>query len=246
MSNRWVPSPLRITVTAVFTALVAAATIMLSVYVPATRGYFNVGEIMVYTTALLFGPYVGAFAGGVGSMLADIFLGYSIYAPATLIIKAAEGAVVGYLGMMFIKLKASNRWRIYTSFIGLLLAAIIAYIGTTKYVGAMEASIGLPSMGYVTLQLYIPEFFWVAIAIVAGSVVTLMGILYEPQLGFLILSTLIGGIVMVLGYFLYQWFLFGAVAFAEVPINIGQVIIGVIVSTPLVRAIWARLPQLRH
>ena len=54
---------------------------------------------MVYTTAILFGPLVGAFAGGIGSMFADLFLGYSHFAPATLIIKGLEGAIVGLLNL---------------------------------------------------------------------------------------------------------------------------------------------------
>ncbi|HME18238.1 MAG TPA: ECF transporter S component, partial [Nitrososphaerales archaeon] len=82
---------------AVFTAFVAAATAVFSVFIPATNGYFNVGEIMVYTSALLMGPYVGAFAGGVGSAISDISLGFPYYAPGTLVIKAAEGFIVGYL-----------------------------------------------------------------------------------------------------------------------------------------------------
>ena len=77
--------------TIVFTSLVCVATMAFSVYVPHTRGFFNIGETIIYTTALLFGPFIGAFAGGVGSMVADIFLGYPYYAPATLIIKACEG-----------------------------------------------------------------------------------------------------------------------------------------------------------
>ena len=83
--------------TAIFTALVAMATIAFSVYVPATYGFFNIGETMVYTSAIVMGPIVGGFAGGVGSALADIFLGYGSYAPGTLVIKGVEGFIVGYL-----------------------------------------------------------------------------------------------------------------------------------------------------
>jgi uncharacterized membrane protein len=71
----------QIALTVVFTALVTAATMVLSVYFPLTRGYFNLGETMVYLSALVGGPFVGAFAGGVGSALADILLGYNAFAP---------------------------------------------------------------------------------------------------------------------------------------------------------------------
>src|SRR4030067_1377032 len=93
----------RLAITAIFTALVTAATMVFSINVPQTRGFFNIGETMVYTSAFLFGPFVGSFSGGVGSMLADILLGYPHYAPATLVIKACEGSVVGVLARKRLK-----------------------------------------------------------------------------------------------------------------------------------------------
>jgi uncharacterized membrane protein len=237
---------LRISVAAAFTALVCASTMMFSIYVPATRGYFNIGETMIYTTALLFGPFFGAFAGGVGSMLADIFLGYSLYAPATLVIKACEGALVGFLSRKSIAVKSSARWRSFTSFIGVIVAVIIGYIGTTQYVGYVEASVGLPAAGYATVSFNIPHVFWIALAILAAFLISCIGFLYEPQFGWLILSVLTGGFVMVLGYFLYEWILFGPAALAEVPVNIGQLTVGLLVSLPLVKAVWRRLPYLRE
>jgi hypothetical protein len=56
---------------------------------------------------------------------------------------------------------------------------------------------------------------------------------------------------MVTGYFLYQKFLlfplFGieAVAVAEIPINIGQMLIGAIVALPTVKILKRSLPQLK-
>ena len=246
MSHLKTISHTSIAATAVFTSLVTVATVMLSVYVPATRGYFNIGETMVYTTALLFGPYIGAFAGGVGSMLADLILGYPLYAPATLIIKASEGAVVGILSRRFMKPRPEGRWRAYTTILGAAIAGLIAYVGVTKYTGAVEASFGLPSKGYATVQLHLPSYLWIALAGLAGMLVIAVGILQEPQLGGLILSTLLGGAVMVTGYFLYEWSLFGPAAFMEVPVNLGQAVIGLIVATPLVKAIWERVPQLKR
>jgi uncharacterized membrane protein len=89
---------IQLALTALSTSLVCVATIIFSIYVPQTRGFFNFGETMVYAVALLFGPFIGSFAGGVGSMFADILLGYYQYAPATLVIKALEGGLVGFLG----------------------------------------------------------------------------------------------------------------------------------------------------
>lgn len=83
---------------AVFTALVFVATAILPIPIAATGGYFNFGEAAIYIAALLFGGYVGAFAGGVGSMLADLALGFGSFAPITLVVKGVEGYVVGRIG----------------------------------------------------------------------------------------------------------------------------------------------------
>jgi hypothetical protein len=56
---------------------------------------------------------------------------------------------------------------------------------------------------------------------------------------------------MVAGYFLYQQFfiapLFGipVIAVAEIPINIGQMLVGLVVSIPIVRTIWRSMPSLK-
>ena len=69
----------RITVAAVFAALVFVVTSQIPpIPIPATSGYFNIGETTIYIAALVFGPLVGALAGGIGSALSDIYLGYAL------------------------------------------------------------------------------------------------------------------------------------------------------------------------
>ena len=89
-------APIKLAMAAVFAALTCVATLMLVVSIPATTGYFNVGETMIYTAALLFGPLVGGIAGGVGAAIADM-IGFVQFAPGTLIIKGVEGVLVGAL-----------------------------------------------------------------------------------------------------------------------------------------------------
>ena len=76
-------------------ALVCVATMLIQVPIPATEGFFNVGDAMVMVAALTFGPFVGAFAGGVGSSLADFLGGWYVWVPFTLIIKGIEGLLAG-------------------------------------------------------------------------------------------------------------------------------------------------------
>ena len=78
-------------------ALTAVATMVIKFPTPATQGYINVGDTVIFVSALLFGPSVGAVAGGIGSALADLLGGYVHWVPFTLIIKGVEGWLVGRL-----------------------------------------------------------------------------------------------------------------------------------------------------
>jgi uncharacterized membrane protein len=81
----------------VMTALVAVTTFAVQIYIPTTRGYLNFGDIMIFVSALTFGPLVGGFAGGVGSAISDVLGGYSYFAPYTLVIKGVEGFIAGLI-----------------------------------------------------------------------------------------------------------------------------------------------------
>ena len=81
----------------IMTALVAVATFLIQIPIPATKGYLNFGDIMIFVTALTFGPIIGGFAGGVGSALSDIASGYAYFSPFTLLIKGAEGFIAGLI-----------------------------------------------------------------------------------------------------------------------------------------------------
>jgi uncharacterized membrane protein len=242
------PATIRLIVMAVFTSLVCAATMIFSINVPATKGYFDIGEVMVYTTALLFGPWVGAFAGGIGSMFADILLGYSYYAPATLIIKACEGAIVGVLGSK--KLFGSKlKWKAFTFAIGSIAGVLLGIIGSLYFSGSVQLYLGIPPPENPTLIFFIPPEFWYLLGAVVVILIALMGFVLEPESGWLVLTVLVGGLEMVTGYFVYEYFFlpilfptFEVIAIAEVPINIGQMMVGLIVSIPIVRTVWRFLP----
>lgn len=100
VKERKAPKPREIALTAVMTAVTAVVTMITGSFVPfpATGGYLNLGDCMVMLSGLLFGASVGGFAGGVGSMLSDILLGYGYFAPLTLLIKGTEGFLAGFIG----------------------------------------------------------------------------------------------------------------------------------------------------
>lgn len=238
-------SSIRLVTMGLFTAIVTVVTMSFSVYVPATRGFFNIGDSMVFLSALLFGPFTGAFAGGVGSALADFLLGYSYYAPATLIIKGFEGFIVGWLNNKKPDLSKSN-WRILTIILGALIGGLLGYFGITYYSGDIEIALGSSLM-----TLKIPELFWVSTSILVFCLIFWLGWKNDPDIGWMIFSVIIGGCSMVLGYFLFQYFLIGplfqieVIAIAELPINLGQMVIGITISLPLYKSVRRYLPFLR-
>jgi len=80
---------------AIMAALVCVATMLVQFPIPATQGFFNVGDAMVMVAALTFGPVVGAIAGGIGSSLADFLGGWYVWVPFTFVIKGIEGFISG-------------------------------------------------------------------------------------------------------------------------------------------------------
>lgn len=86
----------KFTLTAMFAALACVATLVIHIPSP-TNGYMNLGDAVVLLGAFFLGPWCGAIAGGVGSALSDLILGYTAYVPATLIIKGLMGLCAGLI-----------------------------------------------------------------------------------------------------------------------------------------------------
>lgn len=231
-----------------FTAFVAAATSVFSVYIPATFGYFNVGEIMVYTSALLMGPYVGAFAGGVGSMISDLSLGYPYYAPGTLVIKGLEGLIVGYLGTKSFSRVSKRGWRGVAVGFGAVLSVALDYVGSQYLSGSFSVTLGgawgIPPFVF---GFDVPQVAWLAVAALAFVATVIASMRLDLRSGQSVMSVLIGGSEMVAGYYLYESFVLTLIApasvvatlapAAEVPFNVAQALIGLLVAVPLVKAI---------
>lgn len=218
---------------ALSTALVTAATMVFTVYVPATRGYFNLGETMVYFTALYFGAFIGAFAGGVGSALADVILGYYIYAPATLLIKAAEGWVAGYLALKLTGREKTSKIFILSLIVSAGYLFVILLVGLYVLSGEFEASFTM----FMSIVGVIHPFIWYPLAVLGIATPLYLTIRSRKAEGLLLLTLLLSGLVMVSGYFIYEQFILGYYAFAEVPANLGQVTVGIAVAIPLYRAV---------
>lgn len=90
-------TPAMIALIALLIALTTVFTLLVRIPTPA-RGYINLSDVAVTFSSLLFGPWVGAIAGGVGTALADLLGGFPFFAPLSLVAHGLEGFLIGYLG----------------------------------------------------------------------------------------------------------------------------------------------------
>lgn len=120
-------------------AMGVALSILLTsfVFIPLPfGGYFNFTDVFIVLYSMFFGPLIGGAVGALSGFMADIILGYNLYAPFTLVIKLIEGLVVGYL---FIKLPKKVRY--VSPFIGGIIMAVLYvvpdYILYTNIIAAL-------------------------------------------------------------------------------------------------------------
>lgn len=67
-------------------------------------GYFNLGDIIIILSSISLGPLYGITVGILGSIMADLFLGYVAYMPFTFVAKTLLALISG---IGFIKFKNS-------------------------------------------------------------------------------------------------------------------------------------------
>ena len=86
----------KISLIAIFTALIFATTYFIAIPMPAGIGYVNLGDAFILLSAWILGP-LGCISAGIGAAFADLMLGYALYAPATFIIKIVMSISSYYL-----------------------------------------------------------------------------------------------------------------------------------------------------
>ncbi len=86
MSDKKKFNTLRLTNAAISTAIIFLVTRFIQIPIP--LGYFNIGNVVILLICLLIPTHDAAFAGGVGSALADL-TSYPVYTLPTLVIKSA-------------------------------------------------------------------------------------------------------------------------------------------------------------
>lgn len=237
------PTTIKLAMTPIFAALVCVVTLVFVLNIPQTNGYFNIGETVIYTAALLFGPFVGGFAGGFGAAIADILVA-PVFAPGTFVIKLAEGAIVGFLYKR-LRQNSGFRWRICAMLLGAVVGILLAATGSAYY-QKLSLYVGYPPPEN-PIEIVIPAEFWYILGIAVTASTILVGAKVETDIGQAVFSIIAGGLVMIVGYFLYEQVILGqTMATVEVAANIGQMLIGLIVAVPVTKALLRWLPQLKN
>ena len=110
--------------TAMVTAMVMIATTFFKI--PNAMGYIHLGDGFVLLAAIILPKKYACFAGGVGAGLADIYGGYAVWAPWTLVIKIVMVLIV-QLFFDFLMKRASNG-KYIAKIAGIPFAELFAYV----------------------------------------------------------------------------------------------------------------------
>ena len=119
----------KLVLAALLAALVCVATMVVQIPSP-MQGYVNLGDCFVLLSGWPLGTRWGAAAGGIGSMLADLLLGYGHYAPGTLIIKGVMALAAALIFKAFRKNGAG-------ALVSGVVAEIIMVAGYFGYAGLL-------------------------------------------------------------------------------------------------------------
>lgn len=87
---------LRIALMAVLTAVVVVFTLVVRVPTP-IKGYISLCDVVIVFSAYLFGPWVAAIAGGLGTGIADVIGGYAQWAPLSFVIHGLQGLLIALI-----------------------------------------------------------------------------------------------------------------------------------------------------
>lgn len=131
-------STLYLVMVALLMAMTCVATLLIQI--PVGMGYVNFGDAVIYVSAVVLGPMGAALVGGIGSALADVFTGYMVYAPFTLVIKGLEGLVCGLVFKSVLK----NKNVFLRALVSFALSALIVVAGY------MAADFLLVLVGYIS------------------------------------------------------------------------------------------------
>jgi uncharacterized membrane protein len=169
-------------------------------------------------------------------MLSDALLAPQ-FAPGTLIIKGAEGFIVGYLGRKGLGVLPEAVQRRMGLILALVVAAVVFAIGDVSF---PDVSLSVGQLGFTpvvaTPDVPLSLAVWAGLAALAFGVTAFVSAKIGLRYTWVALAIFAGGAEMVAGYFLYETGVLRlglAAPTAEIPVNALQAIAGLIVAPPV-------------
>lgn len=80
-----------------FLALTTVTTLMIQIPLVGVNGYFNLGDVVIFSFAVISGRLEFFLGAGLGSALADLSSAWAFYAPFTFVIKSLMYIIVYFL-----------------------------------------------------------------------------------------------------------------------------------------------------
>lgn len=234
----------KIVLTGLMTALVFLSTSIIKI--PTVNGYIHLGDGFIFLSTLLLGPFYGAFASGVGSMLSDLLSPYVQWALPTLIIKSSMSLIMG----LVIRYRTKREV--------LISAALTVTVWVTFFIvikNALTEALGFSIDSLALVLEDSPENIvktaaatqWnLTAAIIAVIIIIFAIILYlvkkqnSKSIGAgVILGMLSSGACMVIGYYSAEFILYGnpISPVFSVPMNLIQLITGIVITITIAPAL---------
>ncbi|MFA5635476.1 MAG: ECF transporter S component [Anaerovoracaceae bacterium] len=241
--------------TGVMIAIVAVATMIIAIPVPFTNGYIHLGDSMIFLSVFILGWRYGAIAAGVGSALADLFLGFVHWAPWTLCIK---GIMALLMGLMIEKAVKSRR----NTAVALVATAVfwLVFHFTVDRIIRFEAmhnpadllSDEIPDVTALGDFLNSIQSQLMLVALLIPVFLIFIALVLKKKEHYSIpMSAILGmtlaGLWMVFGYYIAGGILYGnfAVSAFSIPMNMIQFIIGFLVAS-LITAALSKTPATKY
>lgn len=234
----------QITYSGLMAALTFISTSILTFPSPFTGGYIHMGDALVLSCGVVLGKKYGALAAGIGSALADLYLGYASWALPTFIIKALMAFIIGSLfegqgNHKKLVIVSASYIAIWTGF-NLIIRNLISAntIGQSTQVLIDDEVISRDSnlLDYAlnTQNLLLVIAFSIPIILIIAVLIkhpkSPINLIIHRISGFVM-----AGSVMVILYYITHGLLYGnwIVPVFSVPLNMVQYILGVILATLL-------------
>lgn len=115
---------LKITLIALFIALIFVVSAFLGIPYAGGAGYFNFSDLLILFSSATFGPEIGLISGIIGASMSDLYTGFANCIPFTIIAKGLESISFSLIFFIFRK----HKFLKYIAFIIAPLFMVASYI----------------------------------------------------------------------------------------------------------------------